>query len=83
MNIKSRLEALEKRLAVLEEENIIFVKIVDGDRDRDMTIHDMKRGRSANNKELLPIDDFLRITGEEWGIDLLSDYHGSETIEVK
>ena len=73
---KDRLAKLEKITAVSDEEKLIFMCIVgdDGSANALKAIHDMKRHRSVQNKDNLSDDEFLRVTGEAWDLDLIKLY---------
>lgn len=73
---KDRLTRLEKVMNVTDEEKLIFMCIVgdDGSADALRAIHDMKRHRSVQNKDNLSDDEFLRVTSEEWDLDLTKLY---------
>ena len=77
MTIKRRLEALEQRRETTGEEHLVFYTTV-GDETR-CAIYDIKRGRSAQNTDQLPVREFLRVTGEEWGLDLQYHYDTETT----
>ena len=73
LSLKSRVLKLESEVTTSDEEHLLFMYVLGKDDPSKtlMSIADLKRHRSAQNTDNLSDDEFLRVTGEAWGVDLM------------
>ena len=72
-SLKNRVMKLEEVTSNTDEEQLLLVYELGRDDPSKtlMSIQDLKRHRSVQNTDNLSDDEFLRVTGEAWGVDLM------------
>ena len=77
-SIQGRIEKLEQKINVKDEESFIFLVFVDIDGTKELhTITDLKHKRSLRAEDVgcTETDDFLAYTSKLWGIDVSSHFY--------